>query len=127
MPHKSAVAVARPRTRLIHLEPARPVSLRILRTSRSAVAFRADLRAVCVNRRRTAIADSAATTHEMRYARDMSANPLYSSRGRTCVAETRDHLRTWAHSVWDGQESAVRCLRIVRAARRRCSASRSAC
>eukprot|EP00961_Rhodomonas_salina_P062605 840605-Rhodomonas_salina.1 len=65
MPHRSAVAVARPRTRHIHSEPVRPVSLRIRRTSRSALAFRADLSAVCVSRRHTVIADSAATIHKM--------------------------------------------------------------
>eukprot|EP00961_Rhodomonas_salina_P054383 730573-Rhodomonas_salina.2 len=73
------------------------------------------------------MADSAATIHEMRYARDMSAYPRSSMGGRTCFAETLDHLRTWAHSASDWLVSAVKCLWIVRTARHRCSASRSAC
>eukprot|EP00961_Rhodomonas_salina_P292299 3932826-Rhodomonas_salina.1 len=63
----------------------------------------------------------------MRYALDMSGYRLESSGGLTCVAGMLVHLRTWAHSVCDGWEFAVRCLRIVRTASRRCSASRSAC
>eukprot|EP00961_Rhodomonas_salina_P215533 2911497-Rhodomonas_salina.2 len=63
----------------------------------------------------------------MRYALDMSAYPRISKGGRTCFQETLDHLRTWAHSTSDGLVSAVKCLWIVRTARHRCSASRSAC
>eukprot|EP00961_Rhodomonas_salina_P185420 2503539-Rhodomonas_salina.6 len=63
MPHRSAVAVAR--------------------TRRSALALSTDLRVVCVSQRRTMIADSAATIHEMRYARDMSAYALRSCGGCT--------------------------------------------
>eukprot|EP00961_Rhodomonas_salina_P010251 137793-Rhodomonas_salina.1 len=118
MPQRSAVAVARPRTRRIHREPVRPVSLRMRRTRRSALALRAARRAVCVVQRRTVMADSAATIHEMRYARDMSAYPRISKGGQTCFPETLDHLRTWAHPTSDRLVSAVKCLRIVRTARR---------
>eukprot|EP00961_Rhodomonas_salina_P052140 699964-Rhodomonas_salina.2 len=68
MPPMSAVAVTRPSTSRIHRESVRPVSFRIPRTRRSALALSADLRVTCVSRQHTVIADSAATIHEMRYA-----------------------------------------------------------
>eukprot|EP00961_Rhodomonas_salina_P096736 1301075-Rhodomonas_salina.1 len=85
MPHMSAVAVARPSTCCIHREPVRPVSFRIRRTRRSALALSADLRAACVIRLCTVITDSAATIHEMRYAQDMSA---YALTWRSCGGST---------------------------------------